>query len=652
MTVLRLAAGALNQTPLDWDGNRDRIIAAINSAREHEVGLLCLPELCISGYGCEEGFHSAGTWRLSLEVLEEILPETDGSCVSLGLPLFVNGALYNTAAVVLNRQVIGFVPKQHLAGDGVHYEPRWFKPWPESARTAVEVGGMSCPVGDFLFEVGGVRLGFEICEAAWVHARPGSDLARRGVDVICNPSASHFAFGKSEIRERFVIDGSRAFGCAYVYANLLGNEAGRIIYAGHTIVAAGGSLVAQGRRFSYRDETSVAADVDITELRAVRARSTNYQPDLDLDGVVHAPFEWPAPRASLPSVKQEGHLDQENEFTRAVCLGLRDYAKKSWSQGFVVSLSGGADSSAVVALIGTMIDLAAREIGLETLASQFRVRRADTPEALAAAILTTAYQSTRNSSTETRSAARSLAESIGATHHELDVDSITQGYTALVESAIGRPLRWETDDITLQNIQARVRSPGIWMFANIENKLLLTTRNRSEAAVGYATMDGDTSGGLAPIAGIDKAFLRRWLTWMQSIGPIGGKPIPELAVVNALVPTAELRPIDQLQTDESDLMPYPVLDAIEEAVIGRKLPAKRVLAELVSEFPECPADQIRQWLGRFYRRWSRNQWKRERYAPAIHLDDRNLDPKTWCRFPILSGGFHREMRRLADGPAS
>lgn len=646
MTMLRLAASALNQTPLDWDGNRDRIIAAIGSARERQVGLLCLPELCISGYGCEDGFHSAGTWRLSLDVLGEILPETDGICVTLGLPLFINGALYNVAAVVLNRQVIGFVPKQHLAGDGVHYEPRWFKPWPGNARTAFEFGGMSCPVGDLLFDLGGVRIGFEICEDAWVHDRPGANLASRAVDVICNPSASHFTFGKSEVRERFVVDGSRAFGCAYVYANLLGNEAGRLIYDGHTMVAAGGSLVAQGRRFSFLDEASTLADIDITEQRAVRARSTNYHPDLESDSVVTAEFDWPEPCRSLPSARPEAQLQQEDEFTRAVCLGLRDYARKSRSQGFVVSLSGGADSSAVVALIGTMIDLARREIGLETLASQFQVRHADSPEALAAAILTTAYQSTRNSSDETLSAARTLAETIGATHHELDVDSITQGYTTLIERAIGRPLTWETDDITLQNIQARVRSPGIWMFANIENKLLLTTSNRSEAAVGYATMDGDTSGGLAPIAGIDKAFLRSWLEWMASTGPVGGKPIAELAVVNALVPTAELRPTDQSQTDENDLMPYPVLDAIEQAVIGRKLPAKRVLEEVSAAFTGYSTEQLQQWLDRFYGLWSRNQWKRERYAPAFHLDDRNLDPKTWCRYPILSGGFHREMRHL------
>src|SRR5205085_1442418 len=118
------------------------------------------------------------------------------------------------------------------------------------------------------------------------------------------------------------------------------------------------------------------------------------------------------------------------------------------------------------------------------------------------------------------------------------------------------------DDIALQNIQARVRSPGIWMLANIAGALLLTTSNRSEAAVGYATMDGDTSGGLSPVAGIDKAFLREWLAWMEVAGPLGTQPLPILGLVNRQQPTAELRPATEAQTDEKDLMPYPVLDAI------------------------------------------------------------------------------------------
>jgi len=228
----------------------------------------------------------------------------------------------------------------------------------------------------------------------------------------------------------------------------------------------------------------------------------------------------------------------------------------------------------------------------------------------------------------------------------LDVDDVVEQYTNIVSNAIGRPLTWETDDIAMQNIQARSRSPSVWMLANVFGALLLSTSNRSEAAVGYATMDGDTSGGLSPIAGIDKAFLRQWLRWLESEGPSGVGPIPELELVNRQEPTAELRPQTANQTDEDDLMPYALLDAIERAAIRDKLTPINAYRRLQAEFPEYQATQLGAWVDRFFRLWCRNQWKRERYAPSFHLDDENLDPKTWCRFPILSGGFRRELAAL------
>jgi NAD+ synthase (glutamine-hydrolysing) len=217
---------------------------------------------------------------------------------------------------------------------------------------------------------------------------------------------------------------------------------------------------------------------------------------------------------------------------------------------------------------------------------------------------------------------------------------------AMVEQGIGRKLSWATDDLALQNIQARVRSPGIWLVANIRNALLLATSNRSEAAVGYATMDGDTSGSVSPIAGIDKAFLRQWLLWLELAGPTGGRPIPALKAVNAQQPTAELRPQESGQTDEADLMPYPLLDAIERAAIRDKQMPLEVFQLMRLQFPKYEPPQLAAWIERFFRLWCRNQWKRERYAPSFHVDDENLDPKTWCRFPILSGGFERELAEL------
>jgi NAD+ synthase (glutamine-hydrolysing) len=225
MKLIRVGAAVLNQTPLDWDGNQARISGAIAAAREAGVSILCLPELCITGYGCEDAFHAPGTQQLALEVLGDLVGETGGMVVSFGLPLLFHGALYNTACLAADGKILGFVGKQNLAGEGIHYEPRWFKPWPEGVRVDFlpRKSGEAVPLGDVIFDVDGVRIGYEICEDAWVGDRPGGKLARHGVDLILNPSASHFAFGKHEIRKRFVTEGSRAFNVGYVYSNFLGN---------------------------------------------------------------------------------------------------------------------------------------------------------------------------------------------------------------------------------------------------------------------------------------------------------------------------------------------------------------------------------------------------------------------------------------------
>ncbi len=491
--------------------------------------------------------------------------------------------------------------------------------------------------------------------------RPGGRLAGRGVDVIFNPSASHFAFGKADVREGFVRNGARAFGAAYVYANLLGCESGRAIYDGHAHIATPEALVARGPRLIFADVHVTGAEVDVQTLRANRAKRVGHRPDVEggENEVVCSVGEAPEPAADAPPLataqtpwvtKGDTHV-KEDDFCRAVALGLFDYARKSHSRGFVVSLSGGADSAAVVALVAKAVELAGNELGLPAVSAAWKLDLPDgaSREAVVAASLTTIYQATANSGDATRDAAASLAAGIGATHHHADIEDLVAGYRERAEACFGRDLTWETDDVALQNIQARVRSPLAWMLANVEGKLLLSTSNRSEAAVGYATMDGDTSGGLCPVAGIDKAFLRHWLGWLETHGLHGGSPLPELAAVNALQPTAELRPAEEKQTDEADLMPYPLLDVFEEAAIGRKLSPARTLAEGAKRFPEIPADQLRVYHARFFRLWARNQWKRERYAPAFHVDDRNLDPKTWCRWPILSGGFEEQLAAIEAG---
>jgi NAD+ synthase (glutamine-hydrolysing) len=495
----------------------------------------------------------------------------------------------------------------------------------------------------------------EICEDAWGTSRPAQRLVSQDVDLILNPSASPFSFGKIELRRQLVTESARSTATTYLYANLLGNEAGRIIYEGSTLIAHGRQgMVASGRCFSFAELQMTTALVDLRLTRLDRsklpARAT-LEPPLHC---IFCPFSWKSLPISLKSTVQSlaPPPSKHEEFARAVSLGLWDYLRKSRSRGFVVSASGGADSSSLVVLVHLMLHFADEELSRVKLVEYLaRLWSIDLPTdtsltGLMSRLLLTIYQSSENSSETTRLAARTVCESVGARHFEYDIQPLLDQHRSWMERQLERPLDWQQDDLALQNIQARVRAPGAWLLTNLHGALLLSSSNRSEAAVGYATMDGDTAGGLSPLGGIDKAYLREWLRWLEQEGlaPIG--PLPFLRCVNQQQPTAELRPLAAAQSDEDDLMPYHVLDAIERAAIREHRWPLEIWQDLQDRFPELQPIQLAHYIERFFHLWCRNQWKRERLAPSFHLDEENLDPKTWCRFPILSGNFETELEAL------
>ena len=621
-----VSAGALNQLPLDWEGNRQRILQAVFQAQEQGAALLCLPELCISGYGCEDQFLAPFTAQKSWESLELIAASTSEIVVIVGLALPFEGELYNVSAIVSRGKIQALVPKQFLADDGVHYEPRWFKAWEKGRRTQYK----NIPLGDYRIHFAGITLGIEICQDAWEgDNRPAYDLSRRGVSVICNPTASHFAFGKSEIRKSLVLEGAKIIDGAYVFANLLGNEAGRIIFDGDAYIAHEGTILQQSPRFSYQDVSLISHELFLPIREEKGEDVVVFELKLSSEKKVHS-VEIPAWESS--STKKE------EEFSRSIALGLFDYLRKSRSQGWVLSLSGGADSSAIASLCSLSIQNAIADLGWEGLKAKLDYIPLSSKDRVMGDLLTTMYQGTVNSSQNTRDSARELAEWIGSTHYVIEIDTIVQGYRDLVESAIGRPLTWKQDDITLQNVQARVRAPSAWMLANIKNALLLATSNRSEASVGYATMDGDTSGSISPISGIDKSFLRTWLLWLEAQGYKG------LHFVNSLEPSAELRPLSEKQVDEEDLMPYPILNTIERLAFYDLCSPHECLTIVNERYGSVFAkEKLEEFVRRFFQLWARNQWKRERYAPGFHVDDYSLDPKSWLRFPILSAGLEKDI---------
>ncbi len=622
---IKIAGAALNQTPIDWDNNLENIKNAIADAKNSGVEILLLPELCITGYGCEDLFLSEWLYDTAWNKLWEIVPFTNDITVSVGLPIKFNNLNYNVHCLISNTKVLGFAAKQFLANDGVHYEPRWFNPWPKDTIEDINTSQGVVPIGDIVVAANDILIAYEICEDAWrKNERPGIGHHFKNVDLILNPSASHFSFGKTIRRENeVVINASKDFECVYLYANLLGNEAGRILYDGEILIAGFGKLWAKNNRCSFKDVNLVSCEVDFLAKRCL---------------TIH---------------HMEDESDKETEFVKALSLCLFDYLRKSKSKGYVLSLSGGADSSICAVMVAEMIKRGVKELGVTGFIKKTGVKELQEwydlyenqqpiEQYLTQYLLSCVYQWAANSGWETFESAKELADSLGAKFFSWKIDKEVSTYTDKIEVSLQRKLTWDLDDIALQNIQARSRAPIVWMLANIKQALLITTSNRSEGDVGYTTMDGDTCGSIAPIAGVDKSYIQQWLRWAEN-----HLSYPALGYVNNLIPTAELRPAERAQTDERDLMPYPILAAIEqEAIKNYKSPIQ--VFEHLKSFNLEDNEQLKQHIAKFYRLWSRNQWKRERIAPSFLLDDFNVDPRTWYRFPILSGAYEAEIKLLLE----
>ncbi|OJJ17559.1 NAD(+) synthase [marine bacterium AO1-C] len=624
MTRLKIGGATLNQTPLDWENNLNNIKQAINQAIEQQVDVLCLPELCITGYGCEDMFLSDWVADKALLQLKTIQQWCTDIVVAVGLPMRFEGVLYDCTCLLNNQEILGFSAKQNLANDGVHYEPRWFTPWEAGRVETIKVGKQKYPFGDLIYLAKNIKIGFEICEDAWSgKKRPSRQLNKRKVHLILNPSASHFAFDKAADREALML---AAKAPSYIYCNLLGNEAGKMIYDGQVFITQGDQVIRRNELLSFENVNLTTANIDFKN-----------------------PENSDAPAAPVSLSKNE-------EFVKALSLALFDYMRKSRSNGFVLSLSGGADSSTCAVMVGEMVKRGVTELGWKKFLNKSNIKLDD--EALEDALreenppikyltkhlLTCVYQSSDNSSYQTLNSAKLLAQDLGATFHHWSIKEDVTSYSKKIEYIINQTLSWHKHDIALQNIQARARSPIIWMLTNIKGALLIATSNRSEGSVGYTTMDGDTSGSISPIAGVDKQFIREWLRWAET-----GLGYQELKHVNGLQPTAELRPKDdennQPQTDEKDLMPYEVLQAIERLALHERQSPQQIFTTLQSQVVEDEA-LLKEHIRKFFQLWSRNQWKRERFAPSFHLDDYSIDPRGWFRFPILSGGFRDELEEL------
>lgn len=668
-----VGVASLNQTVGDWPGNTARIREVIDAARSNGVRLLVLPEMCLSGYSLGDRLLRQGTVERSWERLMSLAESTRGIAVGVGLPLLFEGVLYNAMGLLANGRLAGLVAKENLATGDVEYENRYFAPW-HRGRLVEYRGpdGTAAPLGTQMFHL--PRLGtaaFEICEDAWKGIRPGSSYALAGAEILMNPSASWFTIGKHQVRRRMVRQISREDQCIYLYASLLGCDSTRLVFDGSLFIASNGRIEAEGRRFVFdRDWELLHRIVDLSEIRHTRMEVGSWR---DQVGRVQAgsmgelaactrvegcfetqqPADPPAPYwlparvdpvdpslAYLESGALRGKIIGESdlchvELELAISLALRDYTRKSRIDTCCVALSGGRDSAMVALLVRQMYRYGSPELAPEALRQH--VRRG----------LICAYMATHNSSKATRAAARAVAEELGATYFEGEIQDTLDLAQQTVGRMTGTELSWSNPahDLPLQNIQARLRGMLIWTIANLNHALLLVTSNKSEAAVGYTTMDGDTSGGLAPIADVPKSLIKLYLAWARRF-----HDLPGFEKVDAMPASAELRPRapGQEQTDEGDLMPFAVLDQLMYGFVQLGLSPLGMLRRFwpyLKEFYPNPADAAAA-IRKFVRLFCQAQWKRERFAISFRVTAFDLDPKTGFRFPPVQAPFTEELDEM------
>lgn len=669
-----VGVASVNQTVGDWSGNETRAREVISAARDAGVRLLLLPEMCLSGYSLGDRLLRLGTIERSWERLMRLADDTRDIAVGVGLPILFEGVLYNAMGLIANGVLAGLVCKENLATGDVEYENRYFSPWPRGRLVDYRgPDGTHVPLGTQMFDLPGLgTVAFEICEDAWKGMRPGSMYALAGAEILMNPSASWFTIGKHRTRRRMVRQISREDHCVYLYASLLGCDATRLVFDGSLFIASNGRIEAEGRRFVFeRDWELVERIVDLDEIRHARmeegswreqqarihgASSGSAAPLTIVPGYFATVSPSPPPppywlpaeiEHTDPSLRYLEHAAFEGkpikpgdlchlELELALAIALRDYTRKSNIDRCCIALSGGRDSTMVALLVRQM-----HKYGHPTAsASELRERVRNG--------LICAYMATEHSSDATQHAAREVARELGAEFLDASVDDALAHARRTVEQLTGTALSWSNPahDIPLQNIQARLRGMLIWTVANLNNALLLVTSNKSEAAVGYTTMDGDTSGGLAPIADVPKSLIKLYLAWARDF-----HDLPALGTVDAMPASAELRPSKPgaPQTDEADLMPFAVLDQLMYAFVQLALSPRDILVRFwpyLRSFYQDDVTLAAAAIRKFVRLFCFAQWKRERFAISFRVTAFDLDPKTGFRFPPVQAPFTEELAEM------
>ena len=530
---LRVAICQLNPTVGDLDGNVALAAEALGRAESAGADVAVLPELAITGYPPEDLVLRPGFVAASRAALDRFASATGACAAVVG---FVDGVgesrrqlpdmagvesfsdAYNAVAVCADGGVRGLYRKRHLPNYDVFDELRHFRP------------GLEEPP---LFEIGGAAVGVTVCEDAWIPGGPVSDLARAGARLVLNVNGSPFRIGKQVERERVIGQRVAEAGVPVVCVNLVGGQDELVFDGGSFVVGVDGAVVARCVSF---DETVDVFDVDLAHPQPATAaeRPPRITP---VTPAAAAAGEPTPPRLAAPVVPP---MDRDAQRWAALVLATRDYVHKSGFSDVCVGLSGGVDSSLTAAIAA---------------------------DALGADHVHGVLMPSRHSSEHSVTDAEKLAANLGI---DALIVGIEPGHAALadmIEAGLGGGL--DTGGLTDQNLQSRIRGVTLMALANEHGWLVLTTGNKSELAVGYSTLYGDTAGAFAVISDLWKLSVYELCRWRNE--QAGGELIPSTVLAKA--PSAELAPG---QRDDQSLPPYEVLDPI----LGLYVEELRTVAEI------------------------------------------------------------------------
>jgi len=561
--LLRVGIAQINSTVGDLSGNTKKIMQSIDQAKSLGVDLLTFPELAITGYPPEDLLLKPQFIKQNRESLNKIIEHCSDIVVVVGF-VDSDGDIYNAAAVLYNKKLVGVYHKFYLPNYGVFDENRYFQ------------AGREYPV----FIIYGIGIGITICEDMWYEAGPAIVQAYAGATVLINISASPYHAGKGLSRERMLATRATDSLAIIVHNNLVGGQDELIFDGNSLIINEKGELIARGKQF---EEDFVVTDLDMesvfrSQLRDPRRRKETpwVKEKLGEATRIEIASEYPTiARPSLPP-RRVDRLDELAEIYQALVLGTRDYVRKNGFEKVVIGLSGGADSS-LVATIATDALGVDNVIGIS--------------------------MPSRYSSPGSKSDAETLARNLGI---EFKIISIEKAFSSYSE-ALAEPFKNTQPDVTEENIQARIRGNILFALSNKFGWLVLACSNKSETATGYTTLSGDMAGGFIPLKDVPKTLVIELARYKNR--QAGKDVIPSSVLTKA--PSAELRP-DQKDTDT--LPPYEVLDPILKAYVEDDVTIDQIIAMGFD----------REIVTKVARLVDRSEYKRRQAAPGIKITPRDF----------------------------